>query len=295
MEALLQNLNYDSIYMNLWETAQRYQNFTAFRIIGNSHDQRMIPMLEIGNGKQVIFCVAGFSGTDRLTPAYLVQMAKEYCQYYEQKWEMSELYAVYDLLNQTRICIIPLLNPDGYEICGKGYQAIRNPVFRQMLRMKNHAHCEFPYNARGTDLSNNFRIRKPNGRFPVETSKENETKALIHIWEEYESIGLLSFFQHENKIIYYKHPHSLMCSQKSYRLARNLQKCSHYHLEKHTESMDTPQTLYSPERYYMKVFKKTAIKIEFPIIQIEHQPQNIQRKQEYLEICSFPLEFLSLT
>ena len=295
MEALLQNLTYDFIYMNLWEAAQRYHQFTAFRVIGNSHDKRMIPMLEIGTGKQTVFCIAGFTGTDRLTPMYLLQMAKEYCRYYEQKWEMAELYTVYDLLNRTRLCIIPLVNPDGYEICGKGYPAIRNPVFRQMLRMKNIPHSEFSYNARGIDLRNNFRIRKYEHNLPIENQKENETKALIHIWEEYPSIGLLSFFQHENKIIYYKHPQSIRYNQRSYRLARSLQKCSHYHLEKHTESMDTSKTLYSPERYFMKIFQKTAIKIEFPIVQIKNQPQQIQRKQEYLEICSFPLEFISLT
>ena len=43
--------------------ASRYSSFCQFRVIGNSHDDRMIPMLEIGTGAQLIFCVAGIDGT----------------------------------------------------------------------------------------------------------------------------------------------------------------------------------------------------------------------------------------
>ena len=39
---------YEKIYFALWELGQRYGNFVQFRVIGRSHDDRMIPMLEIG-------------------------------------------------------------------------------------------------------------------------------------------------------------------------------------------------------------------------------------------------------
>ena len=38
---------YEKIYFALWELGQRYGNFVQFRVIGRSHDDRMIPMLEI--------------------------------------------------------------------------------------------------------------------------------------------------------------------------------------------------------------------------------------------------------
>ncbi len=34
------------------------------------------------------------------------------------------------------ICFVPLLNPDGYEIYENDFFAIRNPIYRQMLRMQ---------------------------------------------------------------------------------------------------------------------------------------------------------------
>ena len=46
----VQDKTYETIYYSLWEAARRYSSFTQFRVIGKSHDDRMIPMLEIGQG-----------------------------------------------------------------------------------------------------------------------------------------------------------------------------------------------------------------------------------------------------
>ena len=69
---------------------------------------------------------------------------------------MDELYEVKKLLDQTRLCIIPVVNPDGYEICRKGYNTVRNPIFRQMLKMQDVPCDEFEGNARGMDTARNF-------------------------------------------------------------------------------------------------------------------------------------------
>ena len=133
----VQDKTYEAIYYSLWEAARRYSGFTQFRVIGKSHDDRMIPMLEIGHGDACIFCVAGFSGTDGQMTDRLTRMALEICRIYECNWTVDELYEVKKLLDQTRLCIIPVVNPDGYEICRKGYNTVRNPIFRQMLKMQD--------------------------------------------------------------------------------------------------------------------------------------------------------------
>ena len=43
----VQDKTYEAIYYSLWEAARRYSSFTQLRVIGKSHDDRMIPMLEI--------------------------------------------------------------------------------------------------------------------------------------------------------------------------------------------------------------------------------------------------------
>ena len=63
---------YEKIYFALWELGQRYGNFVQFRVIGRSHDDRMIPMLEIGKGDTCIICLSGVESGDRNLPEYLL-------------------------------------------------------------------------------------------------------------------------------------------------------------------------------------------------------------------------------
>lgn len=41
---------YEDLYYEMWEMSQRYRQIAQFRIIGKSHDERMIPMIELGKG-----------------------------------------------------------------------------------------------------------------------------------------------------------------------------------------------------------------------------------------------------
>lgn len=287
---------YEKIYFSLWETGQRYASFTQFRVIGKSHDDRMIPMLEVGQGNTCIFCLAGLDGGDNRMPSYLLQMAEDYCQFYECEWIMDECYQVRSLLDHVRICFIPLLNPDGYEICRNGYTVIRNPVFRQMLRMQNCPHQSFICNARGIDLKTNFPtnyyVRK---QIHQEPASENETKAVIHMFQEYRSAGLLSFGLAEKRIVYYKQNNAFSYNQKSCRMARHLLKHSGSHLEReHRSNRDSvsEKSTGSVEQFYAEVIRQPSLMIELPVYSYEEAWENGYRKKEYSEISLLPLEYI---
>lgn len=295
-----ENAAYEKLYYSLWETAQRYKNFTQFRVIGQSHDDRMIPMLEAGEGHACIFCLAGLDGRDRRMPVYLSKMAEEYCQAYELNWILDEDYRVRSLLEQVRICFIPLLNPDGYEIYDQGYSVIRNPIYRQMLKMQNLSLAEFHGNARGEDLYRNFPTNYyTRKRIHQEPASENETKAFVSILQEYESLGLLSFGLSAKKIVYCGQKKSFSYNQKTYRAARHLQKCSGYHLEKDT-FRDYPygineKSTGSPEQFYAEVIRQPSLRIETPVIEdkvCELSAAELLQSKEYNEVRLLPLEYI---
>ena len=286
--------SYEKIYYSLWELAGRYSSFCQFRVIGNSHDDRMIPMLEIGTGAQLIFCVSGIDGTQVLLPELLLEMAGEYCRAYECRWQLEDFYEVQKLLDKIRVCIIPLLNPDGYEICLGGFETIRNPIYRQMLRMQSILAREFGYNARGMDISHNFpTIHYIRSRMGEEPASENETKALIRIIQEYGGRGLLSFGQSGREIIYYHSQQGIGSLPKSYRLARYMQKSSSYRLEKEqlTETSN-PQFkgMGTPEQYYIQTKKQPAFRIKVPAPGEKMGKES--KKIIYEEIHLLPLEYI---
>lgn len=260
---------YESLYYELWETARRYRTIAQFRVIGNSHDERMIPMIEVGQGDQVIFCVSGLNGTDRHMPSCLLRMAKEYCRAWECGWILEDLYDMKQLLSAWKICFIPLLNPDGYEIYEKGYTVIRNPVYRQMLRMQETICTEYFCNARGMNLQKNFPTsyyRKM--RIYHEPASENETKALVRILQEYQGRGFFSFGQADKRIVYFRQPQSFGTNQKSYRLARHFQKQAGFCMEKFSLEQQKKdheiQGEGTPEGYYAELTRQPSFRIELP-------------------------------
>ena len=286
---------YENLYYELWETARRYRAIAQFRVIGNSHDERMIPMIEVGQGDQAIFCVSGLNGTERHMPSCLLRMAKEYCRAWECGWVLEELYDVKQLLSAWKICFIPLLNPDGYEIYEKGYTVIRNPVYRQMLRMQETACTEYFCNARGMNLQKNFPTsyyRKM--RIYHEPASENETKALVRILQEYQGKGFFSFGQADKRIVYFRQPQSFGTNQKSYRLARHFQKQAGFCMEKFSLEQQKKEHAVqgegTPERYYAELTRQPSFRIELPSGLGEEESSLLENR--YQQIYTIPLEYI---
>lgn len=287
---------YEKLYYTLWELAGRYGSFCQFRAVGNSHDDRLIPMLEVGSGSQMIFCVAGIDGTQRLLPQLLTKMAEEYCRNYECNWQLEDFYPVRKLLDKIRICFLPVLNPDGYEINQNGFASVRNPIYRQMLRMQSIPAKDFRYNARCVDICHNFpTVHYIRSRMGEEPGSENETKALIRIVQEYGGRGLITFGQTGREIVYYNGELGIGGLSKSYRLARHMQKTSSYRLEKEPDTSGSGKKfkgMGTPEQYYIQTIKQPAFRIKVPSLGEGGKTGEENRQSIYEEIHLLPLEYI---
>lgn len=294
MEKIEKTYAYDEIYMELWELSQRYQLFTSFRVIGSSHDERLIPMLEIGHGSKVLFCIAGMNGVEREPSKILLQMAKDYCAFYEKKWLLNDIYHVQELLNKIRLCVIPIGNPDGYVIAEKGYSCIRNPVYRQLLKMQEISAEEFPNNARNVSLESDFPLETGfNIRNSEQILMENETRMFIRIFTEYESIGLLEIRQTFGNVICYKHGLQMNYMKEAH-MARYIKKKTKYHMDvKHVQK--TEETLRGNcLQFYTKEFRKPSFRMEIPMyMEIEGCMENTP-SSAYEDLRTIPLEFLNI-
>lgn len=278
---------YEKIYYSLWELAGRYKDFVQFRVIGSSHDDRMIPMLEIGKGRDALFCLGPLDGRDQLAPGILLCMAGEYTRAYECGWILEDFYDIRKLLDRIRICMIPLANPDGYEICRTDFLAIRNPIYRQMLRMQQIPPEEYYCNARGIDLSGNFPTAGyQRTRVGQEPASENEVKALIRIFQEYGGEGLLSFGQACKRILYYTGSIKNRQIQKSQKIARNLQKCG--------ERRRIDQGYFGAgamEPFYQQLTGRPALRIEIEK-RMDSDLSGEELKEQSRDICILPLEYI---
>lgn len=293
MEKTEKVYTYDEIYMELWELSQRYLSFTAFRVIGNSHDERMIPMLEIGHGSKALFCIAGMNGIEQEPSKMLLQIAKDYCAFYEKKWMLNELYHVQGLLNKIRLCVIPIGNPDGYVIAEKGYSCIRNPVYRQLLKMQEIPAEEFQNNARNVSLESDFPLET---EFDIKKSElvpmENETRAFLRIFAEYESVGLLEIRQAFGNIICYKHGYQINYMKEAH-IARYIKKKIKYHMEVKQVQKKEEAVRGNCLQFFAKEFRKPSFRMEIPwnAQLAEHKDD---RSSIYEDLRTIPLEFINI-
>lgn len=291
-----ENSTYEKLYYELWETAERYAEIAQFEVIGKSHDDRLIPMVSLGCGEHNIFCIAGLTGRDRYLPEYLLKMLQEYARAWECGWKIKNLYDVREMLDKWRICFIPLLNPDGYEIYEKDFFAIRNPICRQMLRMQEIPSEAFDGNSRGVDLRKNFpTVYYKRKQCYSQPASENETKALIKVFQEFQGRGLLSFGYSDRRILYFRKSHAFAANQKYYRLARQLQRYTDTSCEKQEYRLEHVEIgrnsgYGSPEQFYTEICHQPAFRIEIPFI--ERKEKNILEHPEYREIHTLPLEYL---
>ena len=155
MIALNQRYSYQDIFASMQILSEKFPEFTICRIIGQSHDDRQIPMMRVGLGMETLICTAGVHGRESINPVLLLRMMEEYCTAYKE-YDRIDGIEVFPLLNRYSICFVPLVNPDGYEIALHGYGIIQNPLLRRMCRRRNINYQDWKYNARGVDINRNF-------------------------------------------------------------------------------------------------------------------------------------------
>ena len=173
---------------------------------------------------------------------------------------------------------------------------IRWEIFRQMLKMQDVPCDEFVCNARGMDPALNFPTSFCNRKkIHQQPASENETKALIRIFQEYASRGLLVFCSSGKKIIYYRQEQGFSAGQKGYRLARHLKKCTRGKLERYSmdyEKQSDRRNMGRPEQFYGETIHQPAFRIEIPVTGKNRE----EEKKEIQEIMMIPLECIySLT
>lgn len=127
----------------------------AVTSIGKSLLGRDIPLITVGRGHKTYVFVGAVHAMEWHTALLLLQFAEELAA-----WERDDRFG-YGMdprfvLSGRRICIIPMLNPDGVELVNRGVD--RAGVMRERL-LKMNGSQDFSHwqaNARGVDLNHNF-------------------------------------------------------------------------------------------------------------------------------------------
>ncbi|QOV20662.1 hypothetical protein INP51_06935 [Blautia liquoris] len=289
---LNQHFSYQDIVMYLQMLADQFPEFTIYRSIGISHDEREIPMMRIGFGMETLICTAGIHGKENINPPVFLKMIEDYCMAYHAH-RLIEGIDVHTLLNQYSICFIPLLNPDGYEIAMYGFDAIHNQLLRRMCRRSKIHSKDWKYNAKGVDINRNFPsrsyIQQQLSEYPA---SEPETKALIGVFRDYETLAYLDFHSSGNVIYYYRQAMPYTYNIHCRHLASALTRISGFALGKKEEEFMSSLNGGNSVHFYSESTGRPAITVETVKDDASYPLSIAYQSDTYRQIHRMPLALL---
>lgn len=132
-------------YDELQQKTKNYSDFYQIKIIGKSVLQRNIYAInkEFSKNKKWALVTAGIHARENLSTDFV-------CFLVEQLMTKGDL--------EFNISFVPLLNPDGAELCLNGLKSVKNETMKKKLLEINGSNnfSFYKANANGVDLNNNF-------------------------------------------------------------------------------------------------------------------------------------------
>ena len=190
--------DYRTLVESLGELSMRH-SVLELGYLGTTVLDRPIPVVTIGRSKtsRSILCLGGIHPTDLLTPAVLLRFISEYAEFLNAGKPLYNVNLTH-LFESRTLHIVPMLNPDGYEI--RRYGAA-DEVVRERLRKQNGGEDFRAWrgNARGVDLWRNFtecpeqpsddETVCPQGTAGLSPESEPETAALCNYLRIFDEIA----------------------------------------------------------------------------------------------------------
>lgn len=128
--------------------------FVGLHNIGKSVAGRDIPALTVGSGAEYTLFVSGNDPTCRITPLILLCFAEELCQKILSGKELCGINIRKAMFGRG-VILVPLLNPDGSEICQRG-EAGCGHLGNQISRLCDGDFTKWRANLRGVELARNL-------------------------------------------------------------------------------------------------------------------------------------------
>ncbi len=144
--------------------------FVGQKNIGKSVAGRDITALSIGSGAEYTLLLSGDDPTCRITPLILLSFAEELCQKILTGKELCGINIRKAMFGRG-ILLVPLLNPDGFEICSRGAAGC-GYLSNQITRLCDGNFTKWRANLRGVELARNL---------PINFSERKEAERTAHI------------------------------------------------------------------------------------------------------------------
>ncbi|MCA1064573.1 M14 family zinc carboxypeptidase (plasmid) [Rossellomorea sp. AcN35-11] len=148
---------YEEMIADIEELKNMYPETIEYKTIGKTNFNRDILAVKVGKGESNILISGSTHAREWITTVLTMKMIEEYSRSYLND-ETIEDVRVRDLLNETSIWFVPMINPDGVTLQQKGLSAFPKSYHTALLNMNNGSYDfrRWKSNAEGIDLNRNY-------------------------------------------------------------------------------------------------------------------------------------------
>jgi g-D-glutamyl-meso-diaminopimelate peptidase len=193
---------------------KNYSSVVSVQKIGHSVMGKPIYAFVIGKGKKEVFYSGGWHANEWMTSKFLMLFLKMLLQHYQSNLPFFH-YQVSKILEDVKLYIVPMVNPDGVELVQQGIYE-EHPFFYSVLNINKGARRfeHWSSNIRGVDLNHQWPAgwdieakespqvpwpRHYSGKAPL---TEPEVKSVYHLTKKQNFAYVLAFHS-QGQVIYW--------------------------------------------------------------------------------------------
>lgn len=263
--------SYEEFLECVYCLGELYSELIHIKSIGKTYCNRKIPMLILGNGKNPLLFTAGVHGRETINTTVWLAMVETYARGFQYGATVCGMN-MRKIFSEFTFYIIPLVNPDGYEIARtKGKEMWKG-------------------NGRNVDLNRNFPSIhwKPKNVFDYPAS-ERETRALIRIMNCTPALAYIDYHSRGKSVFYYRSSMDEIYNKNQKRIGECLARACHYKLEEPNQEIEQDDTGGNTVHYFSEIRKAPSFTIETTEEQETFPLSSKLLKETFMEILPTPL------
>ena len=146
--------SYNNLISDLLFLNYEYKIF-KIKDIGKSTLNKKIVYIKLGKGKRKLFINASHHANEWMTSLITMMFIEKYLKLYVNK-QFYKGKSIEDLWNRTSIYIVPMVNPDGVNLCLKDKEIINSNIYKNIWGKSIKNIDLWKSNIRGVDLNLNY-------------------------------------------------------------------------------------------------------------------------------------------
>lgn len=271
-------LNQQYYYRNYMKDAKKLEKKYATQlqifVEGRTMDNRKILSFFAGNGSIMVLLTGGVHGRESNNTIILMHLLENFLKKPNREYTL---------------CVMPLLNPDGYVIATEGFSGIQSKSIREYAENEGIYWYDWKGNGKNIDINRNFPSiywqKKENEKFP---GSEEESRALMRVCNRFQFHLYLDFHSRGEEIYYYRQSMDNTYNMKQKILAKQMEQLSGYTIVSPERELDSGTGGGNTVHYTSEKFKIPSFTIETMSDESDFPADIMMQERIYEQIKELP-------